>query len=89
MAMNGTISLSCWHTDGGFNKEVQIAEGTTIGEVFAAEEGFGDPAEYKVLLNGVKVDMATGKGTILRDGDRISITPVKITGAKGYLLIGG
>ena len=62
---------------GGFAGPVEIANGTTIESFFRAKMAGSDPAAYKVRVNGARV----GRGHILQEGEKVTITPAKIEGA--------
>ena len=63
---------------GGFAKELELEEGTTVGTVFAREMGELSKAEhYLIRVNRQPVTA----DTVLVDGDRLSCTPTKIEGA--------
>ena len=61
---------------GGFSKMLEVAEGTTIGEFFAAHVG-GEPKNYKIRVDR----QAVMSGQVLTEGQRVTITPNKIEGA--------
>jgi len=63
---------------GGFADYVEAAQGTTV-EKFFNEKMPGRKAEdYLIRVNRQPVP----KDYVLHDGDRVTITPVKIEGAK-------
>jgi len=71
------VSLVC--NDGtGFADYVDVAEGTTLSNLVAAKINLGNPKNFVISYNGTPVTMAH---QVLRNGDRISITPNKIQGA--------
>lgn len=61
----------------GFADYVQIAENTTVEQFFAIKMGGCNSSDYLIRVNRQPVP----KDYVLRDGDRITITPVKIEGA--------
>ncbi len=61
---------------GGFADYIDIESGTTIKGLFGKEIG-GDPADYLIRVNR----QPTTAEYVLQEGDRVSITPVKIEGA--------
>jgi len=63
---------------GGFAKELELEEGTTVGTVFAREMGESSKAEH-YLIRVNRQPMTAD--TVLVDGDRLSCTPTKIEGA--------
>ena len=62
---------------GGFADYVEIAEGTTVHELFDQQIRSADPGNYLIRVNRQPVPA----GQVLREGDRVSITPTKIEGA--------
>ena len=70
----------------GFAKKVEIEEGTSIGDFvtgFLADQNEKDdgdrgPNDYKIKVNRENV----AADQVLTDGDRITMTPTKIEGAK-------
>lgn len=64
---------------GGFADHVEVAEGTTISKFFAERLPDRDAADYLIRLNRLPVE----REQVIREGDRISITPTKIEGADG------
>lgn len=74
-----TIRVSLVCNDGtGFADYVDISEGSTLRDLVAAKTNLGDPKNYVISLNGSGVPLSN---QVLRNGDRISITPNKIQGA--------
>lgn len=63
---------------GGFADYVDVEEGTTVKELFQEQVRHGKPANYLIRVNRQPVPA----DEVLKDGDRLSITPVKIEGAK-------
>ncbi|QDU94478.1 ubiquitin family protein [Lignipirellula cremea] len=63
---------------GGFADYVDVAKGTTVTEMFEQHIGSGDPANYLIRVNR----QPCPADQTLQEGDRISITPTKIEGAK-------
>ena len=64
--------------DGGFADHVEIAEGTTVHEMFQQHVKNGRPADYLIRVNRQPVPA----DQVLREGDRISFTPTKIEGGR-------
>jgi sulfur carrier protein ThiS len=62
---------------GGFADYVEVADGTTVRDMFQREVRSGKPDQYLIRVNRQPVP----SDQILHDGDRISFTPVKIEGA--------
>lgn len=63
---------------GGFADYVELAEGTTVTQLFEQKIVQGDPADYLIRVNR----QPSAADQVLREGDRISITPTKIEGAR-------
>lgn len=62
---------------GGFADYVEVAEGTTVLELFAKTVPNGNPSSYLIRVNRQPCP-ATQQ---LREGDRVTMTGVKIEGA--------
>ena len=62
---------------GGFADYIEVAEGTTVQELFNKRVGTGCEANYLIRVNRQPV----ARSQVLVDGDRVSITPTKIEGA--------
>ena len=62
---------------GGFADHIEVPEGTTVATLFAERMSGRKPADYLIRVNRQPVSA----DQVLRDGDRISITPSKIEGA--------
>lgn len=68
---------------GGFAKHIELPAGMTVGELFAQHLGESTPPEnYLIRVNR----LPTAHDQPLVDGDRISVTPVKIEGATAVFL---
>jgi sulfur carrier protein ThiS len=65
----------------GFADYVEIAEGTTVEQLFAEKIPNGKPCDYLIRVNRQPVPATQ----VLKEGDRVSFTPTKIEGAS-YLL---
>ena len=63
----------------GFADHVQIADGTTVEQLFAQRVPHGSPGDYLIRVNRQPVPA----GQVLQEGDRVSFTPTKIEGAAG------
>ena len=62
---------------GGFADTIDVADGTTIAQLFEQRMPHGKPADYLIRVNRQPV----AAEQILREGDRVSVTPTKIEGA--------
>lgn len=62
---------------GGFSDYVMVDEGTTVGRFFTREMRNADPSAYLIKVNGV----TPTRDQVLVNGDKLTIVPVKITGA--------
>jgi sulfur carrier protein ThiS len=62
---------------GGFADHVELSVGTTVDDLFRQRLPSVKPADYLIRVNRQPVSA----GQVLQEGDRISITPVKIEGA--------
>lgn len=62
---------------GGFADHIDVAEGTTVKQLFETHITSGEPQNYLIRVNRQPVPCEQ----VLQQGDRISITPVKIEGA--------
>lgn len=63
---------------GGFADHVEIAEGTTVQQLFRQHVENGKPADYLIRVNRLPVPA----DQVLVEGDRISFTPTKIEGGQ-------
>jgi len=63
---------------GGFADYVEAAQGTTVENFFNEKMPGRKPEDYLIRVNRLPVP----KDNVLRDGDRVTITPLKIEGAK-------
>ncbi len=62
---------------GGFADYIDIAENTTVEQFFTIKMSGQNPEDFTIRVNRQPVS----RDYILRDGDRITITPTKIEGA--------
>ena len=63
---------------GGFADYVDVPEGTTVRDMFQREVRLGKPDSYLIRVNRQPVP----SDQVLREGDRISFTPIKVEGAR-------
>ena len=75
--MNGPKILLINNDGGGFADHVEVAEGTTVDQLFAQHMGEAKPDNYLIRVNRLPVSA----DQVLQHGDRVSITPTKIEGA--------
>ncbi len=61
----------------GFANEIEVPEGTTLGQLFGQKMPGNDPGDYTIRLN--RGPAASEEP--LTEGCRVSITPRKIEGA--------
>jgi sulfur carrier protein ThiS len=61
----------------GFADYIEIAEGTTVIQLFAERIPHGKAQDYLIRVNRQPVPA----DQVLQEGDRISLTPTKIEGA--------
>jgi sulfur carrier protein ThiS len=61
----------------GFADYIDIAENTTVEQFFKIKMSGKEESDYMIRVNRQPVS----RDYVLREGDRITITPVKIEGA--------
>ncbi len=61
----------------GFADHVEIAAGTSVQKLFAERISQGRPQDYLIRVNRQPV----AADQVLQEGDRVTITPVRIEGA--------
>ena len=62
----------------GFADYIEINEGTTVTQLFAQRIPHGHAQDYLIRVNRQPV----AADQVLQEGDRISLTPTKIEGAR-------
>jgi hypothetical protein len=62
---------------GGFADTIEVADGTSITQLFEQRLPYGKPADYLIRVNRQPV----AADQVLHEGDRVSVTPTKIEGA--------
>ena len=62
---------------GGFADHIEVAEGTTVRQLFQQQVSYGKPDDYLIRVNRQPVPA----DQTLHEGDRISFSPTKIQGA--------
>jgi len=63
----------------GFADHIEVAEGTTIGQLFEQQMPHEKPGDFLIRCNR----QVCPADQVLQEGDRVSITPLKIEGAAG------
>ena len=63
---------------GGFADQIEIAEGTTVGQLFQDRIPSGKPKNYLIRVDR----QPASEGDVLREGQRVSFTPTRIEGAQ-------
>ena len=63
---------------GGFADYIEVATGTTVSQLFEQRMANANASDYLIRVNR----QPCPPDQTLKDGDRISITPTKIEGAK-------
>ena len=61
----------------GFADHIDVAEGSTVAQLFAKQLPSSKPADYLIRVNR----QPAAADQVLQEGDRISFTPAKIEGA--------
>ena len=62
---------------GGFADHIEVREGSTVDELFKERMPGKEAADYMIRVNRQPVS----RDYILGEGDRVTITPLKIQGA--------
>ena len=62
---------------GGFADHIELNDGTTVGKLFGQRLPGRNAADYLIRVNR----LPSTADQVLQEGDRVSITPVKIEGA--------
>ena len=62
---------------GGFADTVEVTDGTTVRQLFDSRVPGGNPSRYLIRVNREPA----AQNYVLKNGDRLSITPTKIEGA--------
>ena len=62
---------------GGFADHIEVPEGSTVQQLFEQRIS-GKPENYLIRVNR----LPAASSQVLLEGDRVSVTPVKIEGAR-------
>jgi sulfur carrier protein ThiS len=62
----------------GFADYVNVTDGTTVEQFFTIKMDGREPSDYMIRVNRQPVP----KDYVLQEGDRVTITPTKIEGAR-------
>ena len=62
---------------GGFADHLELAEGTTVAQLFERQLSGRKAEDYLIRVNRQPVP----RDHVLQEGDRVTMTPVKIDGA--------
>jgi hypothetical protein len=62
---------------GGFANHIEIEEGTTVSKLFAQKLPDRPPQDFLIRVNR----QPAAADQVLREGDRVSMTPNKVAGA--------
>jgi len=65
---------------GGFANHLEVANGTTVQQLFEKQIPSGKASDFLIRVNR----QPTSSNQVLQEGDRVSITPTKIEG--GFLI---
>ncbi|HEX4131080.1 MAG TPA: MoaD/ThiS family protein [Pirellulales bacterium] len=63
---------------GGYCDHVEVKDGTTVAQLFDEHIKSGKPSDYLIRVNRLPVPSEQ----VLQPGDRVSINPTKIEGAR-------
>ncbi len=63
---------------GGFADHIDVADGTTVRQLFAAQIAHGKPEDYLIRVNRQR----SAADQVLVPGDRVSVPHTKIEGAR-------
>ena len=61
----------------GFADHISIDDGTTVAALFEEQLPHREPSDFLIRVNR----QPTSRDAVLQEGDRVSITPLKIEGA--------
>ena len=63
---------------GGFADYVEVADGTTVKDLFDQHIRHGSPQDYLIRVNR----QPCSADQLLQEGDRVSMSPLRIEGAR-------
>jgi hypothetical protein len=63
---------------GGFADHIDVEEGTTVAKLFAQKLPDRSPQDFLIRVNR----QPAAADQVLQEGDRISMTPTKVAGAR-------
>ncbi|MFL5329987.1 MAG: molybdopterin converting factor [Gemmataceae bacterium] len=63
---------------GGFADKIDVKDGITVSELFAQQMPGRKPGDFLIRCNRLPAPA----DQVLKDGDRVTMTPTKIEGAK-------
>ena len=66
------------NSGGGFADYIEVESGTTVNKLFTQKLPGSKAEDFLIRVNRLPV----GADQVLQDGDRISMTPTKIQGAR-------
>ena len=66
------------NSGGGFASHVQVEDGTTVAKFISRQLPEANPGDFLIRVNRMPVP----GDQVLRDGDRVTCTPLKIEGAR-------
>ncbi len=63
---------------GGFADYIEVAEGATVAKLFTQQLPHRNPEDFLIRVNRQPV----ARDHVLQEGDRVTMTPTKIDGAR-------
>ena len=66
------------NSGGGYADYIDVAEGTTVEKFFGQQMPNSRADDYLIRVNRQPV----ARDAVLQEGDRVTVTPIKIDGAK-------
>jgi hypothetical protein len=71
------LKVLFFNNDGGFADHVKVAAGITVAQFFEERLPRREPEDYLIRVNR----QPASADQVLREGDRVTMTPTKIEGA--------